>query len=295
MAIEIIIKNKSAKKELPSIDVLTGGKFKYGSFDGVRLNMEQKGPDGSISMFNPERIGRGMSVGFGDNEISLFLPLPSSAEEIADFYATAARVADSWNKEVEVSQGGEIFDPYNSSKLAEAAKASSIESIKEITSGKFQKPILFCARWALYLGEGDLKFLKEGNPLEAFSKYMHRMQNIDAYYARPNIMTTKRRDCVFGMYVFTEGVVSIVPAIPRCPFGFKNAKTGRPIEIEDWYISIYSHDEESVLGHLMYDDFLKALKKEDYLHYDAQNILLKGLTRERIDFMLKKFGTLPPN
>ena len=84
MAIEIIIKNKSAKKELPSIDVLTGGKFKYGSFDGVRLNMEQKGPDGSISMFNPERIGRGMSVGFGDNEISLFLPLPSSAEEIAE-------------------------------------------------------------------------------------------------------------------------------------------------------------------------------------------------------------------
>lgn len=72
MAIEIIIKNKSAKNELPSIDVLTGGKFKYGSFDGVRLNMEQKGPDGSISMFNPERIGRGMSVGFGDNEISLF-------------------------------------------------------------------------------------------------------------------------------------------------------------------------------------------------------------------------------
>ena len=42
MAIEIIIKNKSAKKELPSIDVLTGGKFKYGSFDGVRLNMEQR-------------------------------------------------------------------------------------------------------------------------------------------------------------------------------------------------------------------------------------------------------------
>lgn len=100
MAIEIIIKNKSAKNELPSIDVLTGGKFKYGSFDGVRLNMEQKGPDGSISMFNPERIGRGMSVGFGDNEISLFLPLPSSAEEIADFYATAARVADFGTKKL---------------------------------------------------------------------------------------------------------------------------------------------------------------------------------------------------
>ena len=53
-----------------------------------------------------------MSVGFGDNEISLFfLPLPSSAEEIADFYATAARVADFWNKEVEVSQGWRNIRP----------------------------------------------------------------------------------------------------------------------------------------------------------------------------------------
>lgn len=67
------------------------------------------------------------------------MPLPSSAEEIADFYATAARVADFWNKEVEVSQGGEIFDPYNSSKLAEAAKASSIESIKRDNKWKIPK------------------------------------------------------------------------------------------------------------------------------------------------------------
>lgn len=178
------------------------------------------------------------------------MPLPSSAEEIADFYATAARVADFWNKEVEVSQGGEIFDPYNSSKLAEAAKASSIESIKEITSGKFQKPILFCARWALYLGEGDLKFLKEGNPLEAFSKYMHRMQNIDAYYARPNIMTTKRRDCVFGMYVFTEGVVSIVPAIPRCPFGFKNAKQADLLRLKIG-ISASTHTMKKVFSDIL--------------------------------------------
>lgn len=295
MAIEIIIKNKSSKKELPSIDTITDGKFKYGSFDGVRLNMEEKGPDGSISMFNPEKIGRGMSIGFGDDEISLFLPLPTSAEEIADFYVAAARVADFWNGEVEASQGGEIFDPYDSSTLAENAKTNSIESIKEITSGKFKNPILFCARWALYLDNNDIELLKEGNPLDALSEFMHRMQNIDAYYARPNIMTTKRRDSIFGMYVFTEGVVSIVPAIPRCPFGFKNAKTGRPIEIEDWYICLYSNNEETVLGHVMYEDFLKALKKEDYLRYDAQNILLKGLTRERIDFMLKKFGTLPPN
>lgn len=295
MAIEIIIKNKSSKKDLPPIEVLTNGKFKYGSFDGVRLNMEEKGPDGSMTMFNPERIGRGMSVGFGDNEVSLFLPLPTSAEEVTDFYAIAARVADFWNGEVEASQDGQEFDPYNSSEFAENAKLTSITSIKEITDGNFKNPILFCARWALYLDDSDIELLKGDKPLDALSEFMHRMQNIDAYYARPNIMTTKRHDCIFGMYVFANGVVSIVPAVPRCPFGFKNSRTGKPIVVEDWYVCLYSNEEDKVLGHVMYDDFLKALKKEDYLRYDAQNILLKGLTRERIDFMLKKFGTLPPN
>lgn len=295
MAVEIIIKNKSSKKELPSIEVLTNGSFKYGSFDGVRLNMEEKGPDGSISMFNPERIGRGMSVGFGDNEISLFLPLPTSAEEITDFYDLAARVADFWNCEVEASQGGQIFDPHNSGELAENTKTSSLEAMKELISGRIKNPILFCARWALYLDDNDIELLNTDSPLNALGEFMHKMQNIDAYYARPNIMTTKRRDCIFGMYVFTEGVVSIVPAMPRCPFGFKNAKTGKPIHVEDWYICLYAREEEKVIGHIMYDDFFKVIKNEDFLRYDAQNILLKGLTREKIDLMIKKFGTLPPN
>lgn len=295
MAIEIIIKNKSSKKELPSIDTITNNTFKYGSFNGVSLNMEKRGPDGSISIFNPEKIGRGMSIGFGNNQISLLLPLPTSVEEIGYFYDLASRMADFWNGEVEATQDGKPFDPYNSNELAENAKASSISLIKEMTNGKFKNPILFCARWALYLNENDLELLKSDNPLEALGDFMHKMQYIDAYYAHPNIMTTKRHDCIFGMYVFTEGVLSIVPAIPRCPFGFKNANTGRPVNIEDWYVCLYSGKEEKVLGHVMYEDFLKALKKEDYLTYDAQNILLKGLTRERIDFMLKKFGTLPPN
>lgn len=294
MAIEIVIKNKSSKKELPPISVLTNGVFKYGSFDGVRLNMEEKGPDGSITMFNPNRIGRGMSVGFGDNEISLFLPFPTSEEETYDFYALATRVADFWNGEVEATQDGNSFDPYNSDELIEDAKQTSIIALKQITDGKIENPILFCAMWAIYLDKSDIELLKSDEPLKALSEFMHRMQNIDAYYARPNIMTTKRHDCIFGMYVFTNGIVSIVPAVPRCPFGFKNSRTGQPIVVDDWYICFYSKEEEKVIGHIMYDDFFKVIKNEDFLRYDAQNILLKGLTREKIDLMIKKFGTLPP-
>lgn len=295
MAIEIVIKNKSSKKELPPISVLTNDVFKYGSFDGVRLNMEEKGPDGSITMFNPARIGRGMSVGFGNNEINLFLPLPTSAEETDDFYELATRVADFWNGEVEALQDGVEFDPYNSGEFAENTKQTSMVALKKLTDGEIQNPILFCARWAIYLDNNDIDLLRVENPLQALGEFMHKMQNIDAYYARPNIMTTKRHDCIFGMYVFTEGVVSIVPAIPRCPFGFKNAKTGKPIIVEDWYICLYARKEEKVIGHIMYDDFFKVIKNEDFLRYDAQNILLKGLTREKIDLMIKKFGTLPPN
>lgn len=295
MAIEIVIKNKSSKKELPPISVLTNGIFKYGSFDGVRLNMEERGPDGSITMFNPERIGRGISVDFGDNEIRLLLPLPTSSDETNDFYKLVASVADFWNGEVEAVQDENTFDPYNSDELVENTKQASIIELKRLTDGEIKKPILFCARWAIYLDDSDIELIKSDKPLESLGEFMHRMQNIDAYYARPNIMTTKRHDCIFGMYIFTEGIVSIVPAVPRCPFGFKNAKTGKPIVVEDWYICFYSREEEKVIGHIIYDDFFKVIKNEDFLRYDGQNILLKGLTREKIDIMIKKFGTLPPN
>lgn len=294
MAIEISIKNKSGKNAMPSVSYIIGDIFQYGSFDGTRLNINEKGPDGSISMFNPKHIGRSISVNFGKNEINLLLPLPTSAEDIDDFYETAKRVSDFWDSEVEAKQDSEPFDPYNSKELADNAKATSLNVLKEITNGKFNNPILYCALWAIYLDDNDVEQLGDGSDLAALRDFMHKMQNINAYYARPNLCRTKYSDTIFGMYVFTDGVVSIVPAAPRVPLGFNNPKTGKPLAVDDWYICLYSDSEEKILGHVMYDDFLKALKPDDYYRYDAQNLLLKGLTRERIDFMIKKFGVSPP-
>lgn len=294
MAIEISIRNKSDKNAIPSVSYITGEVFQYGSFDGTRLNINGKGPDGSIRMFDPKHIGRSISVNFAQNEIDLFLPLPTSAEDIDDFYETAKRVSDFWGGEVEAEQDGEPFDPYDTTELADSAKETSLGALKMITTGEYKNPILFCALWAIYLDDDDIKLLGDGSDLATLRDFMHKMQNIDAYYARPNLCRTKYSSSIFGMYVFTEGVVSIVPAAPRVPYGFNNPKTGKPLEIEDWYICLYSGTEDKILGHVMYDDFLKALKPDDYLRYDAQNLLLKGLTRERIDFMIKKFGTEPP-
>lgn len=294
MSIEISIKNKSDKNEIPSISYITNDIFKYGSFDGTRLNINEKGPDGSISMFNPNHIGRSISVDFGKNEINLYLPLPTSAEDIDDFYETAKRVADFWNGEVDASQDGQPFDPYNSKQYSDDAKETSLIVLQQIIKGEFKAPVLYCALWAIYLDDRDIKELSNGDGLNALRDFMHKMQNIDAYYARPNFYQTKYSDTIFGIYVFSEGVVSIVPNAPRLPLGFGNLQSGKSISVEDWYVCLYSDTEEKILGHVMYDDFLKALKPDDYYHYDASNILLKGLTKERIDFMLKKFGVSPP-
>ncbi len=294
MSIEISVKNKSGKSDAPSVSYITGDIFKYGAFDGTRLNINKTASDGSICMFNPEHIGRSISVNFGKDQIDLFLPLPTSEEDIDDLYETAKRVADFWSGDAEASENGIVFDPYNSMELADAAKAESLRKYKELIGGKYNNPIIFCALWALYLDDDDIKILADGGDLAAFRDYMHRMQNIDAYYAAPNICKTKYSDDLFGLYVFTQGVVSIVPSVPRVPYGAVNPKTGEPLVIDDWYICLYSYSEEKILGHVMYDDFLKSLRPEDYYRYDAQNILIKGLTRERIEFMLKKFGVSPP-
>lgn len=294
MSIEINIKNKSKNNTSPSVEYITDNLFRYGSFDGTRLNHNERGPDGSISMFNPNLIGRSISVDFGKDEINLYLPLPTSAEEIDDFYNTAKRVADFWGGEVETKQDGTPFDPYNSEELAEDAKITSEKAVGQILNGEFQNPILFCALWAIYLDKNDVELLKDGKPLEALRDFMHKMQNIDAYYARPNLLTTKRRDGIFGMYVFSENVVSIIPAAPRIPLGLKNPKTGKPPVVEDWYICLYSSSQEKVVGHVMYDDFFKALKPENYIRYDAQNYILKDFSLEQIEIILKKFGTSPP-
>lgn len=134
------------------------------------------------------------------------------------------------------------------------------------------------------------EIIKSDNPVEKFSKIITDIQYLDAFSANQNLYKSNESS-IFGVYVLTETVPTILPYKPVVEYRYYNVVKNE--DVKRWEIRLVgingdSKDSSSyeMLGVMEYSEFIEKLPKDKYKFIDAGNILVEGLSREDMDAIL---------
>lgn len=262
------------------------GNLGYGVYENNRLDEDKIGDD--FIVYDKNHIGRGISVICGKdekNKVELRMLIPTCNEEIDVLYDMIERICSVWTKCVIMQDDEEI-------KLSDFAQwrnkmkgfnADSLNSFLE-KSETMNTLALFSAMWQLDMGQEEREeFLASDEPVTAYGEWLHRLQEMDVYYAMPRFYQTD--DGLIGVYFITEDTRSAVPLVPAVPFGLTDG-SGKPVEINNWRASFYSITADETIGDMPYDDFIKHVK-DGTKRYDGSRVIIEPMSDEQLRAVLK--------
>ncbi len=276
MAVDVTIKSKGLfKKELKLEDILLDNQS-YGIMDESFRLEEGKTGDYTV-IFNKNNICRGYELSIKKGEINLSMPLPTSDDDIILFYKYIKFICQKMNtkvftrdeEEVSIDRIQEFIDlDINTSEQA-------LKQIEEnINNGTYENMYIFGALNPVSIGKRELDKIK-CSP-KKLGELLNDLQSIDAYYAVPKIYQKPTKE-LFGIYILTEDVLSILPYKPTL-------LTSNDIKIEEWYIGFVIDD--NLAGSISYKDFISSIKKEK--EYETEHFILT-LNKEKMQELLKKY------
>lgn len=281
MSIEISITQKGLMKSPLRLSTICGDSLQYGNFDGLRLDAGVIG-EAEVILFNPLHIGRGFSVVWKEGEkerVDLRLPTPAAAEEIDDFYDTVERILSVWKK-TNILQDGQEIQAEDFPHIREDMKQFNLRALKDYSS-QDTAFTLFCAFWPITPLPEDFKRFAEAETLDVFRDYLHAMQDIDVYYAKPMFYSNEGE--IVGVYTLTEDVRSVFPLSPRVPFGLLGGD-GSALEVDRWIVFLVSLTKDETLGEVSYQDFLDSLSGQQV--YDADNVIIEGMPLDALEALV---------
>lgn len=284
MSIDITLRQTAAKKKALPLEVILGEELVYGAFDGLRTNPGELGARDFIA-WHPEHIGRGFSVEWKEGEkrrVDLRLPLPSTNEEIKDFFDCVERIASFWNCGVE--EDGEKAELSVFLSGLEAVQETNDRMIVEMAEQVFMgerdgSMIMPAAIWQLAVGKEEAReFL---HAPEKFAPWLHDRQMVDAYYAMAQFFG--RSEKTVGRFTLPVGVPTILPRIPQVPFGYVDTETGLPLVCDIWEIAFYDPEEDKVFDCMDYDSFLDRVDATLCERYDGDCFLAQGMDKKELN------------
>ena len=105
---------------------------------------------------------------------------------------------------------------------------------------------------------------------------MNSLQSMDVYYA--SVKAYKRNDdTIFGVYVLTEDVTSVLPFEP-------NLFMNKDIIVNDWNIIFFIDGKNS--GAIPYDKFIENVNKDEI--YDDKNFIIT-MNKSEMEELLSKY------
>lgn len=290
MSIDVCITQKGLFKKGIPLEMLLGDELSYGNFDGLCLECGKLGETEFLA-YHPGHIGRGFSVEWNVNEtkaINLRLLTPTSKEELRDFYQCVARISSYWKCSIEVDGEPTTQKEFLSrfEEMADFNLRTLREMCQRILSGESSNLTLYSAMFPLVIGKKEAERFADSMSLDDFRDYMHEKQSIDAYYARPKFY---RDDQGFlGVCCLSENVRTILPTVPRVPFGMQNPDTEKALEVGRWEAYLYSGSRNKGLGTLPYEELLSRLPADKVSEFDEEHILVENLSPEIFDGLLSE-------
>lgn len=289
MSVDVIVKPKSLlKKKLTLKDILMNC-FEYGRYDQNNILIPQEKDDKQILLYHPDHIARGILVDWNEKEtysIHFSILLPTTAEEIDDFYNLVIHVCSLWKTHVFIQDDEEYtIDEIQSLKkeITDFSYSTLEKFLNEHDNGSF-----FCAMWPIYFRSQDVQHWIEKPSLEAFGNDLHRMQTLDLYYANARYYQTNDQK-IMGIYTVTSTVDTIFPLKPMVPFAYINLQNGESIKADNYYVALVSLSNDKMLGLISFDDFMKELSHHELHEFDSEHIYFLGLSEKEIEDIYSKY------
>lgn len=274
MSVTIQIKQSGLFKKIltvPEIAVL--GNMKYGISDEYFCLKEGELDQVSL-LYNPDNLARGIEVFYEDSDINLRLGLPTTGSEIRAFYDLAEKICQKLKVKEFLRDDNPAF-PAEKENYIRADISTSVDALMDIhdkiSSDENNFFIILGVTNPISLSIIEMNRIS--GDYENFEKLLHRLQKMDAYYAKPHVYG-RRDDSSFACYAVGEGIVSVVPTKPYILMGED--------DIQDWYVLM---PENTIVR---YDDFINNVGIRDY--YDANHVIV-CLTAEEIQNFKTNFQT----
>ena len=288
MSLDVCITQKGLFKKGIPLEVILGNELSYGNFDGLCLECGQLGETEFLA-YHPAHIGRGFSIQWNVNEtksVTLRLLTPTSKEELRDFYQCVARISSYWKCSMEVDGAPTTQKAFlsNFEDMADFNLRALKEMCRRILSGESSNLSLYAVMFPLVFGKKEAERFVESSDLDDFRDYMHEKQSIDAYYARPQFYRDGQG--YFGALCLSEDVRTILPSIPRVPFGIQDPDTGKALEVGRWEAYLYSGSQNKGLGTMPYEELLKRLPQDKVSEFDAEHILIENLKPDEFEKLI---------
>lgn len=225
-------------------------------------------------------------------EIRVFTPSSSADYETAFEYMKKL-CAFLGNSEIRTEDGetytADTIAAYDYKKHIRAALEEIYTNLKKSKRGYFEVFGLY--RPAALNEKMVKKILKGGDAAAKFSSFITGLQNVAAYSAKQKLVQ-KDDGTLFGVYMITEFVSTIIPCTPCV--AYENAAMAENTSISQWLIGLVVIDgapdnpaNYQVYKYIEHSKFVKKLPRKKYTVLDAKYVLIHGLTRKEIERIAK--------
>ncbi len=282
MAIDVLIKQKLFGSKTMPLEVILGDHLHYGNFVNDQLHVGELGETEFVA-YNPQSIGRGFSVVWNPKEkktIALRLPLPSTTQELKDFYDAVERMVKHWDGKLIVDGSRVSLPEFQAGfdNMVDFNDKTIKQLSQQILDGESDTLTLYSAMWPLAIGQEEAALFME-NP-DYYAEWLHEKQSMDVFFASPHFYVGDNG--IFARYILTNNLPTVFPHQPTVPFGTTDPATGNPLECKEWLICLGIEGEKEPLCEMEYNKFLSLIPENKKSKYDGSHFLLAEMTEEEI-------------
>lgn len=286
MSLELKIKQSRVfgKKTLP-LDVILGDELGYGRWEVDRAVPDEIG-DGEIMVWDPEHVGRGISIDWNKKEknaVSLHVNYPNSANEFRALYRCVERIMNYWN--------GKLYVEDQPTSLAEflggldGQLEFNEKCIRDfagrIMNGEHDSLTIYGAFFPLTYGKEVAEICV--NDPAYFTEWIESKHSVDAYYASPKYYETERADRVNGQFIIGADIDYLIPVEPSPAFGVKEQLEQQGMTEIEWNVMLVPEmGAREQMRLIPYAEFLQKLPADKLSRFDENLYLLKALTADEL-------------
>lgn len=288
----IVVNIKQNQKELKKIDLamlkrwLSKEKLSFGVLNVAFASDEYEGKNDirgvSFVIYDPQIIGRGIGFFLEQNyDLELTVNYFNSEHDIQLFYQLIEKFCD-WLHVTEFLHENKFYSIDNLEELETEAINTNQGLLKnDLVCGL----TVFGAIYPINIEASFLmsvKQLDEQEIAKRYQQYLNEKQQDDYYYAKAIIYEKKGQ--IFGSYVLTVGVPSIIPLRPYIPFGYQYSKD---TTVQKWNIQFIVTPEFKRIGEISFDQLSEIFELENCPKFDEEHVIIT-LSKKQIEQIKKR-------
>ena len=273
MAFDITISaKKTLLKKTPRLnveDILENCNLNFGSYDDYYILEEEKIYDNTMILYNPQKFARGIFMDlnkFVSGKVTLSVNLPTTPSEIDDLFNVINEII---NQYVNVSLyiEDDKYDKNILGDLKDDLNKSCLDNLRQIASNNPQlKLIQTLVKFPYTFSDEDREKFKNAKDLTEYEELLHKIQDVDIYYAKP-ILRQKPGGDVLSCYSVSNNCTSVFP------IDGKNVLCRYNQDSKHTIITFFILEEMKIVGGMYdYNDFINYMLDKGVEYFDDDHI-----------------------